>query len=909
MSVNASREVKTTCPYCGVGCGVLVGVDPQAQVTVRGDPDHPANFGRLCSKGAALAETLDDDNRLLRPRVGGETVDWTRALDHVATEFSRIIERHGPEAVAFYVSGQLLTEDYYVANKLMKGYIGAANIDTNSRLCMSSAVAGYKRAFGADSVPCCYEDLERAKLIVLAGSNTAWCHPVLFQRIRNAKQTHPDMRVVVIDPRITPSCDIADLHLPIAPGSDTDLFNGLLLYLRDNGETHEQFVANCTQGLEDALDQARESGADAISVAARCGLDEDRLLEFYRLFARTERVVSVFSQGVNQSSYGTDKVNSLINCHLLTGRIGRPGMGPFSLTGQPNAMGGREVGGLANQLAAHMEIANSSDRQRVQRFWQSPRIAAREGLKAFDLFRAIESGDVKAVWIMATNPAVSLPDSNRVRRALAGCDLVVVSDCVERTDTNQYAHVLLPAQGWGEKEGTVTNSERRISRQRAFLPPRGEARPDWWIIAQVAQRMGYAAGFSYRNSADIWREHAALSGFENGGGRDFDISPLARLSDSDYAQLQPVQWPLTSAARGTARLFADGVFFTPERKARFIAVGARRPANPVSAAYPLVLNSGRVRDHWHTMTRTGTSPRLSSHVVEPYAQVHPQDATAAGIEPQGLVRVASRWGELIVRAQISAEQRIGSVFIPMHWNRQFSSSPGVDCLVNPATDPVSGQPEFKHTPVSLSVYTPAWHGFMMSRRRLDPGPLTYWACARGDGLWRYEIAADEVPADWTVHARQWLCGEGGPAQWVEYHDAAAGRYRAARVVDGRLESCLFVDPQPTLPARDWLAHMFARQQLDEAERSGLLSGKPASDMEDGGRTVCACFSVGVNTLRDAIRTRALCSTQEIGECLQAGTNCGSCVPELEALLRESRETETVAGIPARPNIAVSPTEV
>ncbi len=905
MSVNPVREVRTTCPYCGVGCGVLVGVGPHAQVSVRGDPEHPANFGRLCSKGAALAETLDEDNRLLRPRIDGAQVPWEHALDHVAAQFNRIIEQQGPGAVAFYVSGQLLTEDYYVANKLIKGYIGTANIDTNSRLCMSSAVAGYKRAFGSDTVPCCYEDLERAKLIVLVGSNTAWCHPVLFQRIRKARELHPDMQVVVIDPRQTPSCDIADLHLPLAPGSDTDLFNGLLLYLHQHGETHEQFVAGCTQGVDQALAQARLSGADTATVAMRCGLDEQQVLEFYRLFARTERVVSVFSQGVNQSSYGTDKVNSVINCHLLTGRIGRPGMGPFSLTGQPNAMGGREVGGLANQLAAHMEIAEPSHRQRVQRFWGSPRIAEREGLKALDMFRAIEAGQVKAVWIMATNPAVSLPDSHRVRRALAACELVVVSDCIERTDTNQYAHVLLPAQSWGEKEGTVTNSERRISRQRAFLPALGEARPDWWIISQVAQRMGYKDAFNYRDSAEVWREHAALSGFENEGQRDFDISALAALSDSDYAGLQPVQWPLSSLDGGTQRLFGDGRFFTPERKARFIGVGTHRPANRVSTDFPLVLNTGRVRDHWHTMTRTGKSPRLSGHVVEPYAEIHPRDAAAAGIQAQDLVEVTSRWGRLIVRAQPSPAQRAGSLFIPMHWNQQFSSGPGVGCLVNPATDPVSGQPEFKHTPVKLSLYTPAWHGFVLSRRRLDLRHLRYWACARAEGLWRYEIAGDETPSDWNTQARQWLGGGGEKVEWMEYRDAAAGRYRAVRLLAGGLESCLFIGPQASLPARDWLVKMFNQSQIDDAERASLLSGKPAPGSKDAGRIVCACFGVGVNTLRDAIQSQGLRSAEEIGQCLKAGTNCGSCVPELKLLLKENQAAETVAGVPAGSGVAVS----
>ncbi|WJW76174.1 molybdopterin-dependent oxidoreductase [Thiohalobacter sp. IOR34] len=896
----SSSEIKTTCPYCGVGCGVLVSVDEAMNVSVRGDPEHPANLGRLCSKGAALGETLGPDNRLLYPMLDGERSDWGRALDRVAGEFRRIIETHGPDAVAFYVSGQLLTEDYYVANKLMKGFIGSANIDTNSRLCMSSAVAGHRRAFGSDSVPCSYEDLERAKLIVLAGSNTAWCHPVLFQRIRRAKQDNPDLMVVVIDPRRTSSCDIADLHLALRPGSDLTLFNGLLAWLERAGEVNRLFVERCTEGAAEALAAAREQAGDPDQVARDCGLPTEQLREFYRLFARTERVVTVFSQGINQFSYGTDKVNAILNCHLATGRIGRPGMGPFSLTGQPNAMGGREVGGLANQLAAHMDIEDPAHRDRVQRFWDSPRIAERPGLKAVELFQAVAEGRVKALWIMATNPAVSLPDSNRVRAALEACEFLVVSDCVERTDTTAYADVLLPALGWGEKEGTVTNSERRISRQRAFLSAAGEARPDWWIVSEAARRMGFEQAFDYRTVAEVWREHAALSGFENDGARDFDISALAGLGDEAYDHLQPIQWPVTAnTPDGTARLFGDGRFHTPSGRARLVAVGERRPEHATDADYPLVLNTGRVRDHWHTMTRTGKSPRLSGHIVEPYAELHPHDAARYGISDNGLVRLRSRWGEISVRARVSDAQQPGSVFVPMHWNLQFSSVPSVDCLVNPATDPVSGQPEFKHTPVAIEPRDLAWYGFILSRRRLelhDAVPqgafsgscgtihLAYWVCAKGQGMWRYEIAGDQAPEDWARQARVLLCSQDREVDWLEYFDTAANRYRAARLVDGRLESCIFIGPDIELPSRDWLSQLFEQGPLNDAERTSLLTGKPAAGQKDAGHVVCACFGVGVNTLIEAIQEQKLSSVEEIGEVLKAGTNCGSCVPELKALL-------------------------
>ena len=886
-----NHEVKTTCPYCGVGCGVLASADEAMNVSVRGDPDHPANFGRLCSKGAALGETVGPDNRLLYPRVDGEVTDWGRALDHVAGEFKRIIQQHGPDAVAFYVSGQLLTEDYYVANKLMKGFIGSANIDTNSRLCMSSAVAGYKRAFGTDTVPCSYEDLERAKLIVLTGSNTAWCHPVLFQRIRKAKKDNPDLVIVVIDPRQTPTCDIADMHLAVRPGSDALLFNGLLCYLDDHGERNTLFTERCTDGADEALASARAVAGNLEQVASGCGLEPDSLREFYRLFARTERVVTVFSQGVNQFSYGTDKVNSIINCHLLTGRIGRPGMGPFSFTGQPNAMGGREVGGLANQLAAHMELDNPEHRERVQRFWQSPAIPEQAGLKAVELFQAIETGQVKAVWIMATNPAVSLPDTQRVRAALQQCELVVVSDCVEHTDTTQYANVLLPAQSWGEKEGTVTNSERRISRQRAFLPTQGDARPDWWIVSEVGRRMGFESAFSYQSAVEVWREHARLSGFENTGDRDFDVSALADLSHEDYQYLPPVQWPVTrTAPQGSARLFSDGHFFTRNGRARLVPVNNPQPAYATSSDYPLVLNSGRVRDHWHTLTRTGKSPRLSGHIVEPYAELHPDDATHYGIEDHALVKLRSAWGEITVRAQHSDAQQRGSVFVPMHWNQQFSSVPSVDCLISPATDPVSGQPEFKYTPVAIEPVPVAWYGFILSRRRLALKNALYWSCAKGQGMWRYEIAGEQSPEDWASCARTLLCSHETDVDWLEFFDAAANRYRAARLVDGQLESCIFIGPGVDLPSRDWLSKLFEQGKLDDAARTSLLTGKPATGQTDAGHIVCSCFSVGINTLVDAIQSQHLTSVEQIGEVLKAGTNCGSCIPELKALLADVQKT-------------------
>ncbi|MHB8535379.1 MAG: molybdopterin-dependent oxidoreductase [Sulfuricaulis sp.] len=885
------HAIRTTCPYCGVGCGVLASVAPDGNVVVRGDPEHPANFGRLCSKGAALGETLGHAERLLHPEIRGQRCDWSTALDAVAENFSRALRQHGPESVAFYVSGQLLTEDYYVANKLMKGFIGSANIDTNSRLCMSSSVAGHQRAFGSDTVPGNYQDLELATLIVLVGSNTAWCHPVLYQRIRQARETNPDIKIVVVDPRRTATCEIADLHLPLKPGTDGLLFNGLLAYLHDNGDDNPHFIKAHTEGAIAALAAARASAPTPAAVAAACDLPEQDVRQFYRWFSRNEKTVSVYSQGVNQTSSGTDKVNAIINCHLLTGRIGRPGMGPFSLTGQPNAMGGREVGGLANQLAAHMNFEAASV-DRVRRFWNASGTAAQPGLKAVDLFRAIEEGRIKALWIMATNPVVSLPDADRVRRALAQCEFVVVSDCTRATDTTAYAHVLLPASAWGEKDGTVTNSERRISRQRAFLKPPGEAKPDWWIVGEVARRLGYAHAFDYRSAADVFREHAALSGFENDGRRDFDISAFESLSDEDYEALPPRQWPVTlERPEGTARFFTDGRFYTENGKARFVAATPRAPGNPVDQDYPLVLNTGRVRDHWHTLTRTGLSPKLSMHMLEPCAEIHPQDAQTCDVRDGALVSLASRWGEMLARARVTDTQKPGSVFAPIHWNDQYARRARVDALVNPVVDPLSGQPEFKHTPVKLAPYRPAWHGFLLSRRQLAIPEVSYCVRATGNGFWRYELAGESPPQDWARWARALLCTpveNGIRAEWVDYLDRGAGDYRGARILGHRLESCLFVGPGPDLPARDWLASLFVREDIADVRLHLLAGGPPSQKPAAAGGLICSCFGVGKNAIIDAIREKQLGSVEAVGELLKAGTNCGSCIPEIKALLRQAQ---------------------
>lgn len=876
---SMAKTTKTTCPYCGVGCGVLAETGADGKVSIRGDGDHPANFGRLCSKGSALAETIGLDERLLEPNVYGRRAAWDAALDLVATTFSRTIAEHGPDSVAFYVSGQLLTEDYYVANKLMKGFIGSANIDTNSRLCMSSSVAGHRRAFGTDTVPGCYEDFELADLVVLVGSNLAWCHPVLYQRLAAAREKRPDMKVVVIDPRRTSTVDIAEMHLPIRPDGDVALFAGLLTFLADQGFVDDAYVSAHTSGLEEALAAARASGL--ADVVRQTGLDAATLANFYRLFAGTEKVVSVYSQGVNQSSCGTDKVNAIINCHLATGRIGKPGAGPFSVTGQPNAMGGREVGGLANTLAAHMELDNPRDRDRVQRFWNAPRIADKAGYKAVDLFRAVADGRIKALWIMATNPVASLPEADRVEAAIKACPFVVVSDVLAATDTVRHAHVRLPATAWGEKDGTVTNSERRISRQRRFLPAPGDARGDWWIICEVAKRMGFGAAFDFTSPAEIFAEHAALSAFENGGARDFDIGGCAKIDATAYDRLAPFQWPRRSDdTQETARFFANGGFFTADRKARFIPVRALAETR-VSEGYPLVLNTGRVRDHWHTMTRTGKSARLSQHLAEPYAELHPDDAKRFHIADADIVRISNGSSAILVRALISRRQARGSVFVPIHWTDQFAAKARVDLIVPGLTDPHSGQPASKHVPVRIERYNAAVYGFAVLRYKPSGLDLDYWALAKCEGGWRLELAAADERRDWLAFAGSLFGSSGG--ETLVYHDAKARQSRYACFDGVELTGALYLAPEPVAVSRDWLAGQIAGSGNAGQTRASVIAGRPGNGAADRGAIVCSCFGVGAKDIATAA-ARGCRTVAAVGQALQAGTNCGSCRAEIREII-------------------------
>lgn len=863
--------IRTTCAYCGVGCGIAATVTGERQVQIAGDGEHPANRGRLCSKGTHLGETLGLEGRLLYPEIEGRRVGWDKAIRHVARRFADTIRRHGPDSVAFYVSGQLLTEDYYVANKLMKGFIGSANIDTNSRLCMSSAVAGHTRAFGEDVVPASYEDIDQADLIVLVGSNTAWCHPVVYQRIMAAREQR-GTKLVVVDPRRTETSEEADLHLQLRPGSDVALMNGLLAHCREAGAVDAAFLRDhvaVPEGFWDALGE----GTDLWSVAATCDLPPSDLRAFYELFARTPRTVTLFSQGINQSIRGTDQVNAIVNVHLATGRIGKPGAAPFSITGQPNAMGGREVGGLATTLAAHRGFA-PEDVAEVKRFWAAPRMAEKPGLKAVHLFRAIGEGRVKALWVMATNPAVSLPDAARVREALTACPFVVVSDCVAETDTSRFAHVKLPALGWGEKDGTVTNSERRISRQRALLPAPGEAKPDWWIVKEVARAMGWRDAFTYDRPADVFREHARLSAYRNEGKRLFDIGHLASLTNAQYEAMEPVQWG--------GDPFGGRRFPTPDGKARLVAV-EQRPLDRALPKWPLTLNTGRYRDHWHTMTRTGLSPRLSQHRREPLVELHPLDAEEHGIDDRDLVRVMTPQGESVFRAAIVESQRRGEVFVPIHWTDQHSSGGRAGLLPQPLVDPHSGQPGFKATPARIEKLAVEWRGFLIAREApalAGPrAPTAYATRVRVAQGWLVESAGTGDPA---ALAKAWL----PKGVRVEALDPARGGLRVAVLDEGRMRAALYITRSGRLPDREWLIGRLAAS--DPTPSVELLAGRSAAPQPDRGPIVCACFDVGLNTIVEAIAGQGLTSVEAVGAALAAGTNCGSCRPALRRLVDNGR---------------------
>ncbi|MFC5078135.1 Nitrate reductase [Vibrio thalassae] len=812
--------IKTTCAYCGVGCGVEARPKANGLLEIRGDKQHPSNYGKLCTKGIALGDTVITDGRLLSPIHRTRSIDaleersmtWDEATSLVAEQFQKTIQQHGPDSVAFYVSGQLLTEDYYVANKLMKGFIGSANIDSNSRLCMASSVVGHKRAFGSDTVPVVYEDVELADLVIITGSNLAWCHPVLFQRLKIAKQNNPNMKVVVIDPRETATCELADLHLAIHSGSDVALFNGLLNHLSLTGQLNANYIEHHTQGFDDALAVAKQT----VDVGSITGLTQSQLETFYSLFAHTPKTVTVYSQGVNQSSSGSNKVNSILNCHLATGRIGKPGMGPFSVTGQPNAMGGREVGALANTLASHMEFDNPEHHSLISKFWQTSTLATKPGLKAIDLFDAVEAGKIKAIWIMATNPMVSLPNSEKIKSALQKCAFVVVSDCIKETETAQLANVLLPAQGWSEKSGTVTNSERRISRQRRLLPSPGMAKPDWWIVSKVAMKMGFTNAFDYLHEGQIFNEYARMTTLGNEGGqqRDLTLSGLTQLDDKGYNTLVPQQWPVLTLQTDIVnqRLFNQHQFYTADQRAHFVATGYQAPQQTTSNALPILLNSGRARDHWHTMSRTGLSPQLALHSPEPYISLHPDTALELGLTNGQIADVSNTKFTLQMRVDINSGIKLGEGFVPIHWNKTTASNAKSCQLIATKTDAYSGQPEFKHTPVSIKSWSKGSEALVISRTALNLSKFDYWVKQKVDSGYLYRIAAKSDTMALILQLNNEIIAASDKTISVDSYETTLEHRKA--VINSDMVHCAFiVKSDVTQKDLDWLNRLFQERVI------------------------------------------------------------------------------------------------
>ncbi|MGC9268534.1 molybdopterin-dependent oxidoreductase [Acidiphilium sp.] len=863
--------MNTTCPYCGVGCGLIAG--PNGLV---GDAQHPANRGRLCVKGATLGLTLDDRDRLVRPSIGGCDASWAEALDLAAARFGAAIAEHGPESVAFYVSGQFLTEDYYVANKLMKGFIGSGNIDTNSRLCMASPVAAHIRAFGEDLVPGVYDDFDQADVILFTGSNAAWCHPILFQRALRAREAR-GTRIVVIDPRRSATAELADLHVPVPPGGDLALFAALLVVCAERGVLDHAFIRAHTTGFDAALAAAR---------GAHHGLDENIFAALADLVVGAPRLITAFSQGVNQSAIATDTISAIINLHLATGRIGKPGACPFSLTGQPNAMGGREVGGLANQLAAHLRFDDPAHHALLARFWNAPRLATRPGLKAVDLFDAVHDGRIKALWIAATNPAESLPRSNHVREALARCPTVVAADCWA-TATTARAHIVLPAAGWSEKDGTGTNSERMISRQRAFRPAPGEAKPDWWMFAELGRRLGHGAAFDFANAASVFREHAALSAFENAGERVFNLAPLAAMPDEDYDALRPLHWPIT---QGDHRLFGDGRFSTTDRRARFVPTVAPKVE---SEATPFVtINTGRLRDQWHSMTRTGSVPELMAHRAFAALEIAPEDATAFDIADGDLVAVTSNHGTITLPAVVEPAQRRGSAFAAMHWTEGQGSAGTVNQLIGSICDPISGEPAYKHGKARLRKVEARWHGIALGRAaltaRVNTAQAGFWSrTPRAGGLMQLRFTGTSPLALGSTGraVAGALLDLPEALESLDYADIKRGVFRLAVLKGSMVQLLLHIArDRAALPHVEALEALFA-ETWPAPDAGRLLIGLGAARAAPAGRVVCVCHQVSEPAIRAAIASGRLTSVEAIGVATLAGTGCGSCVSELKGLLR------------------------
>jgi assimilatory nitrate reductase catalytic subunit len=891
------QTTASTCCYCGVGCGVLIEHDGERILGVSGDPAHPANFGKLCSKGSTLHLTGDLTARALYPelRLGKglarSRTDWDTALDHAASVFAKTIAEHGPDSVAFYISGQLLTEDYYSFNKLARALVGTNNIDSNSRLCMSSAVVGYKRSLGADAPPCSYEDLESSDCVMIVGSNMAYAHPVLFRRLEEAKSRRPEMKVIVIDPRRTDTCDLADLHLAILPGTDVALFHGILYLLLWEGWIDREFIAAHTEGLAELKDLVRDYTPPM--VAQLCGISVEQLQQCAEWVGTAPSFLSLWCMGLNQSTAGSAKNSALINLHLATGQIGRPGAGPFSLTGQPNAMGGRETGSLSNLLPGHREAANAEHRAEVAAYWGVEQLPEITGLTAIELFEQVRNGTIKALWIACTNPAQSMPDQTAVRAALQACPFVVLQEAFRTTETAGFADLLLPAASWGEKDGTVTNSERRISHVRRAIVAPGEARSDWAITVDFAQRLekhlrpGQASLFAFETPAQIFDEYKQLT-----RGRDLDLSGISHdLID----RLGPQQWPFpVGAEEGTARLYVDGVFPTANGRARFVADPFRAAREQRDGQFPLTLITGRLRDQWHGMSRTGTAAQLFGHVSEAVLSLHPDELQRHGLQPGELVSLKSRRGAVIVAVGSDDSVRPGQAFLPMHWGDRFLKG-GVNGITQPAFDPLSKQPELKHTGVRLDPVDLQWKFFALIEGDVQQHFETLRPLCEAFSYVSLSLAGRERPALLIRAASafapdpqllreidQCLGLNEGPV--MAYDDPRRSIGKRVRIERDRITAIRLAGE--TL-AQHWLQDLWLEGRVDEQLRRWLLAplSAPPGNTDAptaGSKTLCNCKNVSQGAVCAGIR-RGL-DLQGLKQELGCGTQCGSCVPEIKRLL-------------------------
>ncbi|MEL4894229.1 molybdopterin oxidoreductase family protein [Crocosphaera sp. Alani8] len=721
-----TNSTKTLCPYCGVGCGLEV--SPPAQPgkavnrdtegtpiwQVRGDRSHPSSQGKMCIKGGTVTESLGKDRLkypMMRDSLNEEfrRVSWDQAMEAIVNQIHKVRLTQGPEALCMYGSGQFQTEDYYIAQKLFKGFLRTNNFDANSRLCMSSAVAGYIQSFGSDGPPCCYEDLEKTDCAFLIGTNTAECHPIVFNRLRTYHKKNRKVKMVVVDPRRTQTAEAADLHLAIKPGTDIDLFNGIAYLLMRWGLIDSIFIDECTQNFAAYADVIRHYPPEL--VARNCGIRLDELETAAKYWGRSQRVLSLWSMGINQSSEGTAKVRTLINLHLMTGDIGKPGTGPFSLTGQPNAMGGREAGGLCNILPGYRLVNNPQHRAEVEQFWGLPSgtIQPQRGRTAWEMIQGLETGDVGFLWIAATNPAVSMPDIVRTKAALKRSPFTVYQDAYYPTETAAYAHILLPAAQWSEKTGVMTNSERVVNLCPQFRDPPGEARADWEIFAEVGRRLGFEKSFSFQNSAQVYAEFVQIT-----EGRPCDSSGLSYEKLRRYG---PLQWPyadtwpclegeeLAHQNRTNKRLYRDFRFNTPDGRARFAAYHSKGLAEPPDQAYPFVLTTGRLYGHWHTQTRTGRIPKIQKKHPKPFIEIHPRDAAKLNIEENAILEVRSRRGKARFPAKITKAITPGTTFVPMHWGELWAEDAEANALTHPNSCPTSLQPELKACAVHIRVVT------------------------------------------------------------------------------------------------------------------------------------------------------------------------------------------------------------